>query len=219
MNFENDFKNAIDRYNERLKIYGPTQEALGWGKKGRANLRFEVLLSEWNFDNSSLLDFGCGFGDLINYMDAKGIQSFRYTGIDINESLIEIAKSKHPHHTFLCDNILEKRLDEKYDFIVSSGVFNHMMSDNIFFIGNCFDIFSKLAVKGFAVNFLSDKVEYKDQNLYYSSPSDILNLAYKYSNNVILKNDYMPYEFTIFVNLHSKVDKDYTVYEEYTKFL
>jgi hypothetical protein len=85
----------------------------------------------------------------------------------------------------------------------------------------CFVRFDQLAKKGICCNFLSDKIgpEYFDSNLQYNAPEDILVLAYRFSKNVVLRNDYMPYEFTVAINKFSRIDTKMTVYEEYKKYV
>jgi hypothetical protein len=69
------------------------------------------------------------------------------------------------------------------------------------------------------VNFLSNKVDYTSDGMYYSDPTWIMDLAYRYSNNIVLRNDYMPFEFTVFVNKFSTIDEKYTIYQEYRNYL
>jgi len=219
---ENEINDAINRYNKRLEEHGVSEKALGWGEKGRAKLRYEILLSQWCFNDSSVLDFGCGFGGMYDYMMSQKINNFQYTGIDINEKFIDIAKNSHKKEenaNFFVANLLCDKSDEKFDFILSSGVFNHKLENNKHFIESCFEKFNEYSNKGFAVNFLSDKVAYKYEYTFHSDPAYILELAYKYSNNIVLRNDYMPFEFTVFINKYSQIDPVNTVYNEYLKYV
>lgn len=220
MNSE-EITEAIRRYNERLQQFGVTEQALGWGEKGRSKLRFEILLSLWDFNKTSILDFGCGFGDLYEYLLAKGFSQISYTGIDVNERFIAIAQERYqlPDASFLVSNLLEDQYSTKHDYILSSGVFNHKLSNNMHFIEKAFDKFNELSIKGFAVNFLSDKVAYSYDYTFHSNPAEILTLAYRYSNNIVLRNDYMPFEFTVFINKAIPVDKEFTVYANYLKYV
>ncbi|MBY0358797.1 MAG: class I SAM-dependent methyltransferase [Candidatus Obscuribacterales bacterium] len=213
-----EIKEAIERYNRRLQEFGATEKALGWGNKGRSRLRFEILLSQWDFNGSTVLDFGCGFGDLFAYLSGKNWQDFHYLGLDINPSLIEVAQKRHPQASFQTIISLADIQDTDIDFILASGTFNHKLNNNFAFVQESFDKFVKIAKKGFAANFLSNKVDYELENTYHADPAAILNLAYTYTNNVILRNDYMPYEFTIFVNLGEAIDKELTVYEQFVKY-
>jgi len=216
---EKEIQHAIDRFNKRLEQFGISEQSLGWGTKGRARLRYEILMSQWDLNNSSVMDLGCGFGDMFEYMSDKGINT-KYTGIDINPNFITIAKEKHGDKaTFQEKNLLTEETTEQFDFVLSSGVFNHVLEDNMGFIKACFDKFDKISTKGFAANFLSDKVGFQYEYTFHASPAAILDLAYQYSNNVVLRNDYMPYEFTVFINKFAEVDEQTTVYKDFVKYV
>jgi hypothetical protein len=155
---------------------------------------------------------------LLDYIEKKNINIRDYLGIDINPNFIEIASQKSKG-TFKCLDIMETEEVLNCDFLFTSGVFNNKFEDNKAFIQQCFERFNQIAKKGFAVNFLSDKVEYKLDECYHSDPAWVLDLAYKYSNNVVLRNDYMPFEFTVFVNKFSEIDEKLTVYKEHIKYV
>lgn len=67
----------------------------------------EVYPSEWFFlkdclhEGISVLDVGCAQGGFCNVL-AEHLQTFSYTGIDINPSMIDRARLRHPGHEFLC---------------------------------------------------------------------------------------------------------------------
>lgn len=211
---------TIQRYNARLGLHGYDPKSLGWGEKDRAFLRFEILLSQWRFEGATVLDFGCGFGDLLQYARTSGRNFKRYIGVDINPEFIKIAKERNPDADFICADVFD--LDEsdiKCDYVLTSGVFNHKYTDNYGFIQKCFEKFNSIAGLGFSSNFLSDKVSYELDYTFHSNPGKVVELSYAFSNNIILRNDYMPFEFTIFVNKASQVDNKYTVYEEFKKYV
>ena len=68
---------------------------------------------------------------------------------------------------------------------------------------------------GLAFDFLSDKVDWRQANNFYCSPEQILRMAYKCSRNVVLRNDYMPFEFAVFINKDSSFLKDDTIFNRY----
>lgn len=217
-----EIENTIERYNQRLAEFGISEQAVGWGKKGRANLRFEILLSQWNIENRTILDFGCGLGFLFDYIHSKKKLSIdKYLGIDINGEFIKHCKEIYPADKcdFFCTNLFSNSFDSKVDYVFSSGVFNHKLENNEEFIKSCFHEFDKIATNGFAVNFLSNKVDFEYDYTYHADPAFILDLCYKYSNNVVLRNDYMPFEFTVFVNKAAQIDSEITVYSEFKKFV
>jgi SAM-dependent methyltransferase len=207
----------IARYNERLQKYGYAPETLGWDKH-RHVLRYHILLSLWDATNKSILDFGCGFGDLYGFIKELGIPC-TYTGVDINEGLISKGREVYPGARLISADVLAGELPESFDFIFSSGVHNLKLSDPQSFIQQTFDWFAKHARFGFAANFSSARVEYRHDHMYYSDPVKIVELAYRYSNRVVLRNDYMPFEFTVFVDLRTEFDKSVAVYPEFEKFV
>ena len=68
---------------------------------------------------------------------------------------------------------------------------------------------------GFAVNFLSDKVDYRLPHANHTDPAWVLALCYTFSNNIVLRNDYMPFEFTVFVDCDEPFDKKHAVYKRF----
>ncbi|MBI3399428.1 MAG: class I SAM-dependent methyltransferase [Deltaproteobacteria bacterium] len=73
-------------------------------------------------DNAEILDFGCGYGILIDLIDTKK-NNCRITGIDINEKRIEALKEKNPHNQYISGDVLieaNKLLSEnlKFDCII-----------------------------------------------------------------------------------------------------
>jgi len=221
---KDELKGAIDRYNQRLKDYGETEQALGWGEKGRSRLRFHVLCSEFNLENTIVLDFGCGFGDLCGYIRDNFTTNFRYIGVDINPNLLEVAKKKYGSYGefHLVDenakDYFEKN-DIRADYILSSGIFNFKLDDNPGFIKSTIELFNRFSDKGFAANFMSDKVDFEASSNYHSNPGEILELFYKFNNNLLLKNNYMAFEFTVFANKQIPVDKRLFVYQDYLNFV
>lgn len=211
---------TIERYKTRLHQHGYDPKSLGWGEKDRAGLRFEILLSLWDFTGATVLDFGCGFGDLNQYAGKTGRAFGRYIGVDINPDFIAMAKERNPGATFFCGDIFELDPgDLACDYVLTSGVFNHKYADNYGFVLQCLEKFNSLTSKGFSSNFLSDKVAYELEYTFHSNPGRILEMAYAFSNNVVLRNDYMPFEFTVFVNKASGIDPQFTVYEEFKKYV
>ncbi|PYR48568.1 MAG: hypothetical protein DMF89_15310 [Acidobacteria bacterium] len=94
-------------------------------------------------------------------------------------------------------------------------MFNFLLTDNWSFIQAMFDLFARHARMGFAANFLSDRVDYRLDHTYHADPAKVLDLAYRYSNRVMLRNDYMPFEFTLYVDLRREFDKTRVVYPEF----
>lgn len=205
----------IKLYDGHFQKYGVTQEGLGWGKKNRSDIRFHVLTSHFHLDGSSILDVGCGFGDLFPFLKKQKVKAFRYTGIDINPAFVDIAEKKYPEGKFFVANLLGKKLPSHFDYVFASGIFNDKIPGAKKRTEKMLDAINAHTRKGFAVNFLSDKVDYRLPHTNHTDPAWALRLCYEFSRNVILRNDYMPFEFTIIVNKDEKFDKKKSVYDSY----
>ena len=58
-------------YQDKFNMYGPKPTGVSWSNNKKTKLRYKNLLKVLNFDrksNFSILDVGCGYGELINYL-------------------------------------------------------------------------------------------------------------------------------------------------------
>lgn len=202
---EKDKKDTIDRYNERLDLYGYDPRTLGW-LKGRQAIRFEVLSQIGSLDNCSLLDVGCGFGDLHGYLKKKGLNVY-YTGYDINPRLIDIAREVYPDASFKVTDIEEETVDRKFDWVVASGIFNHKTSGSPEFIEGMLSRMFQLSIRGVACDFLSSYVSFTNEDAHYSTPESIFSFCKTISKRASLRHDYMPYEFCVYIYNDDEIDE------------
>lgn len=215
---EKEKRETVARYNARLDQFGHDPRTLGWTKFQHL-LRYEILLSHWNLDGADLLDFGCGFGDMYAYCKTSERGGVHYHGVDINPRLIKVGKERYPDADLLARDVLTEGLPRNYDVIVASGVYNFRLEDNWGFIQSSFELFAGSCCNGFAANFMSNRVDFRDNTLYYADPCQVLDLCYKYSRRVLLRQDYMPFEFTVCVDLRDSFDRAHTVFTDYVGFI
>lgn len=144
---------------------------MGWfdGRASR-DVRFKTLLAIGVKSGDSLLDLGCGSGQLIRYLNKHKLK-IKYTGIDVAEAPIDYAKTRYPQHTFICDEV--ENLTKKYDWIIISGTFNLEMPKEK--MVNILKHINKLAIKGVASNFLHADMQDADPAIYrYYRPKDVI---------------------------------------------
>jgi SAM-dependent methyltransferase len=209
----------LERYNQRLAEFGYSPQTLGWTKP-KHRVRYKILLDYWDMHTGtpqSVLDFGCGFGDLYAFALEQGID-IAYSGFDLNENLIEVARKVHPDAHFWVGDPINDGLQRNYDVILSSGAHNYRLTDNAAYVERTFEVFHKHARRGFAVNFLSDRVNVRNADNAYTRPEFALELALRYSSRVQLRHDYMPFEFTIFVDKADEFSDEFTVFREYERW-
>ncbi len=198
----NDKKRIIERYNSRILKLGQTIEGLGSGSKERQFLRFKLLLDVGELEGKKILDLGCGFGDLLDFLSKEGI-TVEYEGWDINEEIIKNAKAKHPGHLFYCKDILndEDWNSKEFDFVLSSSSFNNKLIDldNYKLIEAILKRCYAIAKDGVGINFQTDYVDFRREDVFYYSPEEVFRICKKITKKVTLKHDFPLFDFAIFL--------------------
>jgi SAM-dependent methyltransferase len=191
-------------FDKQLQEHGATPRGADWNGAESQNARFDQLLKVVEVPAFSIIDYGCGYGALADYIEKKGLQA-DYYGFDILESAIAIARKVHagkPNITFTADG---EHLPV-CDYTVASGVFNrhggHSIEDWTKYVIGVLHHFDSLSRKGFASNFLT---KYSDADkmrpeFYYADPLYLFDYCKRnFSKNVALLHDYRLYDFTILV--------------------
>lgn len=212
-----DIKEMRDHYESRFKLYGYHPRTLDWDK-GKQLLRFNVLTSQYDFRGKEVLDIGCGFGDLNRVLAVLTADDYRYLGVDITPSFLSEAQSRFGNDRvrFCCGDFLSLDIPPA-DYAIASGIFYLKLQDgdNYFYIEQVMRKAFSLCRAGFAFDFLSDKVDYTKENTFHASPERILALAYSLSRNVMLLNNYMPFEFSVFVFKDDSFDPKCTIFNRW----
>lgn len=205
---EVDKKHYLERYNKRFSQSGISPETLGWGGgKERQNLRFKVALEVIHLIEirkgcviNSILDVGCGFGDFGVFLkdNAKDI---KYTGVDINPLLVAKGKELQPDLDLQHVDILSDSFEGKFDIVVENGIFNFKLSaeNQEKYIYTMLDRMYGLANYAVCADFMSTFVDYKHPDAYHLNEYKALEMGKSISDKVILRNDYLPYEYMIYV--------------------
>jgi len=115
-------EDITEDYEKSLHEYGESPKSLLWWDYRSMAIRFRELVKDVPLDGKSVLDAGCGMGDLLPYLYAKST-SFRYLGVDKNPGFIEIAKKRYEGHSFKVGDPFKDRVGD-FDVVISSGVMN-----------------------------------------------------------------------------------------------
>jgi len=203
---KSEIEDTVARYNKRLQEFGYSPKTLGW-TSGKQEIRFRILSEIGELNNSSILDVGCGFGDLFGYLVSKG-HKIKYTGIDINKNLIDIGSKLYPSAHFIVDDFASIRLEQQsYDWIVASGPFNFRLTDNYRFISKTLKKMFRYSIKGIAADFLSSYSDYQNPDAFHCNPEILFHFCKtKLSRRVALRHDYMPYEFCIYIYKNDEIN-------------
>ncbi|NVL90353.1 MAG: hypothetical protein HWN69_05065, partial [Desulfobacterales bacterium] len=68
-----DYSSTIAHYDKLLGIRAKDHEMVGWGSEESQKCRFGVLCQLDDLSGKSVLDVGCGLGDLYGYLRNRDI--------------------------------------------------------------------------------------------------------------------------------------------------
>ena len=197
-------RKVLDFYAQRWEQYGYDTRSLGIGSRESQEIRFRVLTEIGDLANASLLDVGCGFGDLFLYLAQRGIP-VRYTGLDIQPAFIEEARRRHPEGEFFCADIEYFEPKRAPDYVLISGTFNvKFREDQEAWIFRMLRRMFAMAKRGVGINMLSTYSDpgHHREDMFYCSPERAFAEAHAITRWVALRHDYLPHDFTLY--LHRK---------------
>lgn len=94
-----------------------------WKRRNKYYHRdIEKLLNFLVPEDSSMLEIGCGTGDILNCLKSE-----KKIGIDISPQMVAVAKKKYPGLEIEVMDVENLTLERKYDYIVLSGVIGSLL--------------------------------------------------------------------------------------------
>lgn len=201
------YQSIINHYEACYEQHGDSHLGVDWPNKRDTITRFSVMLDVIldKTNKTSLLDFGCGTGHLLEYIEEQKYQNLLYTGLDISSKFVDRCKEKFPHNDFLCLDIFDaKTALPSFDYVIMNGVFTEkreMLFDDMwsYFKSMIKKVYSKTNY-GLSFNVMSSNVDWEREDLFHL-PLDKLTafLCKEISRNFIIRNDYGLYEYTTYI--------------------
>ncbi len=188
-----------DFYKRQLLKHGPENPmALHWISKETQEIRFIALSLVGELEGRSVLDLGCGVGDLYGYFKKEDIRT-HYTGWDISEEMITAAKNKYPEAKFEVKNIQIMQELPQFDYVLASGTMNVKINGHDAWVKMMIRSMFSAAKRGVGFNLLSISSPEKDDVFYYADPVQILSFCRTLTPYVSLRHDYLPGDFTVYM--------------------
>ncbi len=138
-------------YRAALERYGHNAQGAHWESARTQRVRFGVLrrLLPADLSGLTLVDVGCGLGDLFRYLESQGDRPGTYIGIDVVEPMVEIARLRTHQDVFLLDALCDTL--PAADYYLCSGAMNTLTPEETkVFIQRCF----AASREGFVFNLL-----------------------------------------------------------------
>ena len=203
-----DYRSIVAHYEARLAEYGDDPRGVDWPNQEDANTRFDVMLGVIQPDAIgpvSLLDFGCGAAHMLDYLQRREWRPYRYIGLDLSPSFIDLCRSKYPQDEFICADVLETPdLLPQYDYAVMNGVFTERVGVSE---AAMFDYLKRLvaivfsrARRGVAFNVMSSHVDWKRDDLFHVPLDQLAEfLVAEVTRHRVIRHDYGLYEYTVYI--------------------
>jgi len=200
---DNDLVRQVDdrlckRYTDRLQEFGYDPRTLGWDTLENQKTRFRTAVDTVDLTNASLLDIGCGLADFYFYLRERGVELSRYTGMDINQDLINACQSKTVDSDtgFIVGNLLlNPPKPESYDVVCLFGLLNFRFNEfeNKDFARQMISQAFQVARQTVVVDMLSalhDPGYQSEDFVYYYDPMEMLDFAFSLTPHVQIRHDY-----------------------------
>jgi SAM-dependent methyltransferase len=192
-------KKKIRDYKKTFKKYGVDPRALRWTSKSAAEIHYKQLVADVNFEGKEVLDVGCGFGDIIAFIKKK-TTNFSYTGVDVVEEFISVARKRYPNSDFVLRDYFGNPMDKSFDIVISSGALNANIGDPISYrkkaISTMFDHTREVLAFNMAGGYPQPKNK-KGYRVYYADSLEILKFCLSKTSKIIFRQHYRKKDFTI----------------------
>lgn len=194
-------KKILSFYDGHIDEHDSGPRAVGWNDKRSQEARFAAVCRVGDLDGMSVLDVGCGLGDLCGYIENR-FQNVQYAGIDINPRYIERARQAYPsaHFEVVDFNTYEGK---PADYVFASGVFAIKIPDHKKLYFEQIKRMFALARKGIAFTMLN-VAQHADDEIYAAySIDEVRELCLTMTDDVAVYQDYLPHDFTVVVRHRS----------------
>jgi SAM-dependent methyltransferase len=182
-------------YGPLVRKHGASHRAVNWGSAQGQETRFRVLLEPLNLAGARLLDVGCGVGHLVDQLKARGFAG-EYLGVDLVPEMVAAARVRHPGWAFSEARLPEAAADFAPDYVVGSGLFN--LADARTLEETVAAMFQATR-RAVAFNSLSRWGDRPARGEFRADPAKVLNFCRKLTRRVVLRHDYLPHDFTVYL--------------------
>jgi SAM-dependent methyltransferase len=204
------YRVIVDQCESYLTVHGDNHQGVGWPNYDDAQARYRTMLA--GLQSASLpgqpirlLDFGCGMAHFLEFLQQQDLPYIEYTGVDMSEKQLAIARSKFPQTAFHCLDLLQDpTVLPDFDYIVMNGIFTQKCSLSFEEMWTyCRALLRTLWPKasvGLAFNVMTKQVDWERDDLFHV-PLDLLAsfLKQELTRHFAFRHDYGLYEYTTYL--------------------
>lgn len=188
-------------FTDLIAEHGYTIEGLDYAGHEGQRRRFEVLTGGIDLDGASVLDVGCGFGELADFLEERG-GAVQYHGIDITPASIDGARARRPDLDVRVANVLELPAEPTYDVVVANGIFYLVdAADPAEVMAELVAKMWSLTTGSLAFTSLSAwGPAGGDADEFHADPAEVLDRCRQLTPWVSLRHDYHVRDFAVFLH-------------------
>lgn len=193
----------VEWFSHLAREYRGTSRQVDASSPRSQEVRFEVMVDVLDamlgerWTGMSLLDFGCGKGDLAAYLRRRGrLDGLRYVGVDgIGENVEDARRDVGGDFRMLRWDGAGRIVEDEVDLVVWSGTFAATRPERRRVM---VPLLLEQAQVGVVGNFLTWTPGVDDwQGMVLTDPEDVLRLVDRAAFRVQLRADYLPHDFTL----------------------
>ncbi|MEO7274292.1 MAG: class I SAM-dependent methyltransferase [Vicinamibacterales bacterium] len=191
-----------------LLKYGDNFRGVGYTKSAaEAQERYALMLGvvREKMESVSLLDFGCGLGHLLDYLEQHpDDRHIHYSGLDISRLYLDAARARHPATDFVLMDVLESDDDlPEYDYAILNGVFNYRgaiaQASMMEYWRRLTAVVFRHCRRGLAFNAMSTIVDWQRDDLFHLPFEQMASFIGGLSRHFVVRHDYGAREYTTYV--------------------
>ncbi len=197
----NDFddQSRIATYYDRLvDQYGHDPRACDASSKTSLTVRYQTLGEVTNLSGKSILEVGCGFGDLGAYL-MQTYERVRYSGVDISSRMIEEGQRAHPGLHLSRTNVLDMAPQQQFDVVLAQGIFYLLGYNAEAKMHRLIEKMFSLATEAVAFTTISAWASQKGDREFYADPVKLLGWCRQLTPCLVLRHDYHEADFTMYL--------------------
>ncbi len=192
---DNCLANAQAYWDDKVRASDSNPERVEQSQRTQ-KMRFEAFVLNHDLSGRSLLDVGCGVGDLLNHLQRREIDC-EYDGFDISPEMVKLCREKFPGIRFESGNFLDWNPGKSFDYTIAVGIHNIKLD-------GAREVLERVTRKQFElsriaahVSLLTDRYAGFAPHILAWRVEEVLSMALEITPYVVLRHDYLPNDFSI----------------------
>ncbi|MBV8889685.1 MAG: class I SAM-dependent methyltransferase [Alphaproteobacteria bacterium] len=191
---------AIDRiggyFDALVARFGPDMKGIDYGGRETQRVRFEIIADSFALAGKRVLDVGCGFADLADFL-AQRSPGVGYVGVDISRSVLAEARRRRPDLDLRRLDILAEDPGGPFDVVVANGIFYLLGAEGEARMRALIGRMFALCREGVVFTSLSSWAPRQQPGEFHADPSRTVDFCRGLTPYLRFRHDYLPHDFAV----------------------